>query len=202
MRCIAEAYDATRPGRPGLVLTAVLVVAIAASGCSLGPPNPRPVPHDKPLPACDAFLPVLTSLGMSEPQPQRTPSGDLLPAQRHCSFAIHRRATTADILSASVSANLPHIDPDEGVTVKRWGEMWLDKPCDGLQRPAASIARGTICYTTVGTDSGSVHLLGLPDDIGIAVRMHWWDPGADETSLREDAEQKAEALAQHLIAML
>ncbi|MFY1669213.1 hypothetical protein ACN27G_04515 [Plantactinospora sp. WMMB334] len=183
-------------------LLALLLAVLSLPGCSLGPPDPKPVPRDRPLPSCDALVPALISLGMGRLDPQPSPSSDLTPAQRACSFEPSERPAPPAILSATVSVALPRIDPDRGVTVKRWGEMWVDKPCEGLQRPVSSIAKATFCYTAVSADSGSAGLVGLPDDIGIEVRVHWWDPEADQTTLRADAEQKAEALATHLIALL
>jgi hypothetical protein len=62
---------------------ATAAAAAVAGGCSDGPQR---ISFDKPLPACSAFVPVVTSAGMPGPhlqaQCQQLPGGLRLPVHR------------------------------------------------------------------------------------------------------------------------
>ncbi len=184
--------------RSALAVTACAVVAL--SGCSSGP---KILHFDKPLPTCDAFPSVMTRLGMPQPGPGPQIITSTSPVGVDCSFVPADGTVPPAVGYASIVVSRPSTEPDDSNPTRRWGTGFAaDSNCDGTSSANPSLPAGATCYALPAEHTGSATVSSFTKSSGIRVTLRWTSLDASPEQLRSDTVNKANALAQAVIAML
>lgn len=179
---------------------AAACVVVAVSGCS---PDLNNVTHAKPLPGCSAFTETVAALGMPSPAPGPQAIKSASPEGFDCSFAPPDDSAPPAVGYVSILGLRPNRDPYEGQPVQKWGVGFAgDVTCDGATGPDTDLPHGAVCYQQRTDHTGSATVGAFAKGTGIRVNLQWTNLSGTADHLRTDTIDKANALAQAVIAAL